>query len=74
MSPDMLARAFDLFVQQKNTSADQSGLGLGLALVRRIVELHDGRVSASSGGPGRGSTFTVTLPVDAALHASSESG
>jgi len=74
MSPDMLARAFDLFVQQKNTSADQSGLGLGLALVRRIVELHDGRVSASSGGPGRGSTFTVTLPVDAAPHASSESG
>ena len=63
MTPDMLARAFDLFVQQKDTSVEQSGLGLGLALVQRIVELHNGEVSASSLGPGQGSTFTVRLPI-----------
>jgi len=63
MPPDMLARAFDLFVQQKDTPAEQTGLGLGLALVQRIVELHNGEVSASSPGPGQGSTFTVRLPI-----------
>jgi len=43
-------------------SREQAGLGLGLALVRHFVELHGGRVTASSEGPGRGSTFVVTLP------------
>jgi PAS domain S-box-containing protein len=43
------------------------GLGLGLALVRHIVEQHGGRVTASSDGPGKGSTFTVTLPVRAVM-------
>ncbi len=63
MTPEMLARAFDLFAQQGDASGSESGLGLGLALVRRIVELHDGAVSAESAGPGRGSTFTVRLPL-----------
>ena len=44
------------------TGRDQSGLGLGLALVRHFVELHGGRVTASSAGPGRGATFIVVLP------------
>ena len=62
MSSDLLARAFNLFVQQGKASGAQAGLGLGLALVRRIVELHDGEVGAASDGPGHGSTFTVRLP------------
>ena len=44
----------------------RSGLGLGLALVRRIVELHGGSVSVQSAGTDRGSTFTITLPRDGA--------
>jgi signal transduction histidine kinase len=63
MTPEMLTRAFELFAQQGDASGTESGLGLGLALVRRIVELHEGAVSAESAGPGQGSTFTVRLPL-----------
>ncbi|MBS4011205.1 MAG: response regulator [Roseovarius sp.] len=63
MTPDMLMRAFDLFSQAGRTSdRSMGGLGLGLALVRSLVELHQGQVWCDSPGLGRGSTFTVSLP------------
>ena len=64
ISGELLPHVFDRFKQaepQKGRVA--TGLGLGLALVREIVEAHGGSVVAQSGGPGRGSTFTVRLPV-----------
>jgi signal transduction histidine kinase/CheY-like chemotaxis protein len=61
--PDLLPRVFDLFVQADRTlDRAQGGLGVGLTLVRSIVELHGGRVTAASPGPGEGSVFTVRLP------------
>jgi len=60
---DELARVFDLFVQgPQDMSRARGGMGVGLAIVKRLVELHGGRVAAASAGPGKGSTFTVTLP------------
>jgi CheY-like chemotaxis protein len=68
MSADSLPRIFDMFVQGDNSVARlHSGLGVGLALAKRLVELHDGSIAAESRGPNRGSVFTVTLPVMAAL-------
>ena len=63
MDAGLLPKVFDLFVQG-DTSLDraQSGLGIGLALVRQVVQMHGGRVLAHSDGPGRGSEFTVVLP------------
>ncbi|MFL6693340.1 MAG: ATP-binding protein, partial [Ramlibacter sp.] len=67
MSPELVANCFDLFVQAERTSdRAQGGLGIGLALVKSLVELHGGSVRAHSDGPGKGSRFTVTLPLDAA--------
>jgi PAS domain S-box-containing protein len=64
IGPDLLPVVFDLFTQASRTlDRAQGGLGLGLALVRKLVELHSGRVDAASPGPGRGSTFTVRLPL-----------
>jgi signal transduction histidine kinase/ActR/RegA family two-component response regulator len=61
---EMLPRVFDLFTQvESSIPRSQGGLGLGLPLVRSLVELHGGRVSASSPGPGGGSEFTVRLPL-----------
>ena len=63
MTPEMAARAFELFTQAERTSDRSSGgLGLGLALVKSLVELHGGTVSCDSPGPGQGSSFTVCLP------------
>jgi signal transduction histidine kinase len=63
ISPDVAARMFELFVQgDPGSERVRSGLGIGLAVVRRLVELHDGTVEASSDGPGNGTTFTVRLP------------
>lgn len=60
---DMLQRVFDLFAQAPMASVRANGgLGIGLTLVRRLVELHGGQVSAYSRGKGEGSTFTVSLP------------
>jgi signal transduction histidine kinase len=64
IKPDFLPFIFDRFLQADGAMAKrQSGLGLGLALVRHLVELHRGRVRAESPGEGLGSTFTVTLPL-----------
>ncbi len=63
MTPELAMRAFDLFAQAERTSDRTSGgLGLGLALVKSLVELHGGTVTCSSQGIGKGSTFTVCLP------------
>ncbi len=63
ISPDMLPRIFDLFVQEKRTLEHaQAGLGIGLAVVRSLVALHDGRVEARSEGLGKGAEFVVHLP------------
>ena len=64
IDPPMLRRVFEMFSQASQTvNRAQGGLGIGLALVRGLVDLHGGRVTAESAGPGRGSCFTVTLPV-----------
>jgi len=64
IAPEMLARVFDLFTQaDRSLARSQGGLGIGLALVRSLVDLHGGSVRAFSGGVGQGSEFTVTLPV-----------
>nr|WP_159981955.1 MULTISPECIES: ATP-binding protein [unclassified Novosphingobium] len=60
---DMQARIFEIFTQVENHRARaQGGLGIGLALVRRLVLLHGGSISVASEGQGKGSTFTVRLP------------
>jgi signal transduction histidine kinase/CheY-like chemotaxis protein len=63
MAPELVARAFDLFAQAER-SADRAsgGLGLGLALVKNLVELHGGTVACDSAGLGHGSRFEVSLP------------
>jgi CheY-like chemotaxis protein len=60
---DLLPHVFETFTQADRTLArSRGGLGLGLAIVRGIVELHGGSVAAASGGPGQGATLTVRLP------------
>src|SRR5262245_38341657 len=69
INPDFLPHVFDRFSQQDATTVRQhGGLGLGLAIVRHLVELHGGSVRVDSEGEGRGSTFTINLPV-ASAHA-----
>ncbi len=63
IAPDLLPRVFDLFTQeQRSLDRAQGGIGVGLTLVRRLVELHGGRVDAYSEGVSKGSTFSVRLP------------
>jgi len=63
MTPELVARAFDLFAQaERSADRSQGGLGIGLALVKSLVELHDGSVHAESAGLGKGSRFVVSLP------------
>jgi PAS domain S-box-containing protein len=60
---DALPRIFDMFSQvDRSIERSTGGLGIGLALVKGLVEMHDGTVTAASGGQGKGSTFTVKLP------------
>jgi signal transduction histidine kinase/CheY-like chemotaxis protein len=64
ISPEMLPRVFDLFSQaEQGIERAQGGLGIGLTLVRRLVELHSGRVEVMSEGVGQGSQFVVHLPL-----------
>ena len=63
IAPDLLPQIFEPFVQGERTlDRSQGGLGVGLTLVRRLVEMHNGSVSAFSDGPGHGSRFTIRLP------------
>ena len=65
---DRLATIFDMYSQvHQSTMRKSDGLGLGLSLVRALVELHGGSVAAASAGPGQGSTFTVRLPRSSAI-------
>ncbi|HSD21463.1 MAG TPA: ATP-binding protein [Anaeromyxobacter sp.] len=68
IAPEILPHVFEAFTQADN-SLDRSkgGLGLGLALVKGMVEMHGGSVSAASQGPGMGATFTITLPLETAI-------
>jgi PAS domain S-box-containing protein len=64
ISPELLPRVFDLFTQADRTpDRSQGGLGIGLSLTQRLVELHRGRIEAHSAGLGQGSEFIVRLPV-----------
>jgi PAS domain S-box-containing protein len=68
IDPEFLPHVFDRFSQADTSSTRRhGGLGIGLALVRNLTELHGGRVSAHSDGPGKGSTFTVELPLPPAV-------
>jgi signal transduction histidine kinase len=63
MSAELLPRIFDLFTQaDRSLARSEGGLGIGLTLVKRLVELHGGRILAFSQGPGLGSEFVVSLP------------
>jgi signal transduction histidine kinase/ActR/RegA family two-component response regulator len=72
IAPEDIGGIFEMFSQGTGGVGGQSGLGVGLALARRLVELHAGTIVAESGGAGRGSVFTITLPATAALAASRE--
>ena len=63
IAPDRLPDIFKLFVQgERSMARSEGGLGIGLTIVRKLVELHDGRIEAHSDGPDRGSVFTLRLP------------
>ncbi len=71
ISPELAANVFEIFVQAKrSTDGVMGGLGLGLSLVKSMVEAHGGEVSVYSAGLSHGSTFSVTLPLSAAAHES----
>jgi PAS domain S-box-containing protein len=72
ISPELLPHVFEMFTQGES-SARQTGLGIGLALAKQMVELHGGRIEAHSDGPGRGSEFRVLLPRAAEIPAMQES-
>jgi signal transduction histidine kinase/ActR/RegA family two-component response regulator len=73
LEPEILPRVFDLFVQgEQPPGMHKGGLGLGLAIVRNLAQMHGGSVDAQSDGPGRGARFTVRLPIADALPEPSE--
>jgi len=63
IAPELQSRVFELFVQgDRSMDRSQSGLGIGLTLVKRLVEMHGGSVAVASKGAGQGSEFTIRLP------------
>src|SRR5688572_5282635 len=67
----MLGRVFDMFVQvDRAHERGRGGLGVGLALSKQLIEMHGGRISATSGGPGLGSTFEIRIPIAPEVEAS----
>jgi two-component system CheB/CheR fusion protein len=70
--PELIDRVFEQFVQDRSNRSASGGLGIGLALVRRIVELHGGSVTAESAGPGSGAEFTLALPMGAGERTTAE--
>ncbi|MGP0062528.1 MAG: response regulator [Isosphaeraceae bacterium] len=73
--PELMPHVFDMFTQADQTlSRSRGGLGIGLTLVRSLVEMHNGRVSVRSDGPDQGSEFTVRLPVAARPEAAPDDG
>jgi len=63
ISPDLLPKIFELFIQADRTlDRAQGGLGVGLSVVKKLIEMHGGKVFAHSAGLGRGSTFSINLP------------
>lgn len=64
IAPEIMPQIFDMFKQAKTAGVSRGGLGIGLTLVKRLVRLHNGTVTAFSAGTGKGSTFTVMLPID----------
>ena len=63
ISPELLPRVFDMFVQERATPDGAGGLGLGLGLAKRLIELHQGTITARSAGPGKGAAFELQLPL-----------
>ena len=64
ISAEFLPFVFDMLRQADSTiNSDHHGLGLGLAIARSLIELHQGRISVQSEGPGKGATFSVSLPL-----------
>lgn len=73
--PGMLSSVFQMFTQvDQSLEKAQGGLGIGLTIVQRLVEMHGGKVEARSDGPGKGSTFVVHLPASSSVGAASEVG
>src|SRR4029079_4090344 len=64
LDPEFLPHVFERFSQDDHSATQhRAGLGLGLAIVKNLAELHGGSVRAKSGGPGKGSTFIISLPI-----------
>ena len=67
IAPSALPHIFDMFLMNEaSLDRPREGLGIGLTLAKRLIELHDGTIDAASGGPGQGSTFLIRLPALAA--------
>ena len=68
IAPDVLPRIFDMFTRSDgSTNRIREGLGIGLTLAKRLIELHEGTIEATSDGPGRGTTFVTRLPMAAPM-------
>jgi two-component system CheB/CheR fusion protein len=75
IDPGVIDSVFDLFIQDDKTlERSGGGLGIGLTIVKRLVELHGGRIAAASAGAGQGSRFTVTLPIVATQNTEAKRG
>ncbi len=75
ISPEMLPHVFDLFTQaDRSLDRSEGGLGVGLTLARGLIELHGGRIEVRSEGPGRGSEFTIFLPLPGGAAQEGEAG